>query len=494
VTDQTRTDIAEAIASLIGPADEEVVRLCVIGLGNVLYRHHLRGDDWTVLLSTHETEFGHAIDWIVSAVKDGDEWLARKDVDGRPMKLMKLHSVEQLQAEAEKSFRKKLQKLGKTVVLDEGERIEMELAEGYSVVRMLSTTSLDQESARMQHCIGLGSYDRFLGSNRRALFSLRDPFNKPHATMDIDLQTGIVLQIRGKQNAIPVERYLRRLGPFLQKFDPEEGELERLRIVIGSDGQLHRKIAIPDGTSFDGSLRLYSAPSTPRIPSSISVDGNLYVGPYYKTIFQVPASVAGDVSAIGLKIDGIAEDFVIGKNLNLEGCVISGFPGRHFRGDVNLKKTKGVHLMPGTVIDGSLDISHSDIRELPADIVIRGDLRATGSQLERLPPGTSIGGCLYLTDAKEIREIPPGIRIGRNLLLRGSSVRLIGDNVSVGGIISVGREEALGLQIAPDLRAGRGFYLRERDSTLKPNMSVEEFLEATEVSFPVSRPQTLRPR
>lgn len=43
----------------------------------------------------------------------------------------------------------------------------------------------------MQHCVGLGSYDRHLEGMKVGLFSLRDRWNRPHATLEINLAEDI---------------------------------------------------------------------------------------------------------------------------------------------------------------------------------------------------------------------------------------------------------------------------------------------------------------
>nr|WP_250807874.1 PcfJ domain-containing protein [Neorhizobium tomejilense] len=484
MTDQTRTDIAAAIAPVVGEREggDDVLKLAVIGIGNVLYRHHRRGGDWRDMLSSHEADFQHVIDWIAAAVADKDEWLAKTDDKGRPLKLAKMHSLEQLKAEADKAFGKKLQKIGSTVLLPDDEALEMELADGYRVVRMLSPAALDRESGMMQHCVGLGSYDGHLRDNRRALYSLRDTFNKPHATMEVDVRERVLLQLRGKQNAMPTMRYLRMLGPFVRTMDFDRGELANRGFVVDSDGIVLHVSDIPDGTSFATSLRFGGLDDDDevRVPSAIFVEGNLTLSHQVVDLLQRPATITGDVAACGMQIDGFHPDFVFGGSLNLEGSKVNAFPSLHIKGDLNLKETAGVRLQPGTVIEGSLNILLSDIRELPADLVVKGDILASRSALESIPEGLVIGGSLFLSGAKAITEISDGVRIGGNVLLRDSSVQAIGRKVSVGGMISLDSANAVGLRVEPDLVVGAGIFLRDvgKFAGLKSQMSVEEFIAA----------------
>lgn len=108
--DLVKLSISEALFRLTD--NDQVARLAVIGIGRVLFRHHKRDENWETLFDDHRTEIRHVIDWLTSAIVDGDDWIERVDAKGRPLKLMKMHSIPQLVSESEKAFAKKMQKLG----------------------------------------------------------------------------------------------------------------------------------------------------------------------------------------------------------------------------------------------------------------------------------------------------------------------------------------------------------------------------------------------
>ncbi len=78
---------------------------------------------------------------------------------------------------------------------------------GYKIVD-LQQCDLDAEGNAMGHCVG--TYDLSQG---KKIYSLRDARNKPHVT--IEIENGVVEQIKGKQNKSPVEKYAKMIRSWL---------------------------------------------------------------------------------------------------------------------------------------------------------------------------------------------------------------------------------------------------------------------------------------
>jgi hypothetical protein len=481
--DLVKLNISETLFRLTD--DDRVARLAVIGIGRVLFRHHKKDGDWGAVFDAFLVEIRHVIDWLTSAVMDGDEWLLRVDSKERPVKLMKMHSIPQLVAEADKAFAKKMQKVGSVAVLPDDERLHMALAEGYNVVQMLSPQALDRESAVMQHCVGLGSYDRHVEGDRYALYSLRDHLNRPHATIEVEIASRTLLQLRGKQNEMPIAKYLKALAPFIEAEGLNSGETAEMGFVIGKGSIVHHVSEIPDGAEFDRTLVLRGYGDNPddiRLPAGISVEGDLDIGKGFEGILSSSATVSGDVHARGLNIPDISPDFRFGGGLHFDGSWVGDLPaGLHIRGDLVLKHCRKVVLPSRLVIDGDLDLTQADVEELPGDIVIRGNLHVSDSTLRRLPEGVSVGGAVFLGGTKQIEEIPPGFAVGGNLMLRDSSVRVIGEGVSVGGMVSINADIAAELEVDPSAEFAGGLYFRPTPQAKnfegRSAMTADEFRE-----------------
>lgn len=482
---------------LLMSSNEEIGKLCVSSIGRLLMRSWERSGDWSHDWYRYTREINHVRDWLTSSVLDGDPWLKRVDPEGRPLKLTKMHSMEQLVAEADKAFAKKLQKVGRSAA-GEGEELFMELADGYKVVQMLTPSALDRESTAMQHCVGLGSYDRRLDDERYALFSLRDHLGHPHATIEVDRQNKALLQLRGKQNALPIMKYLRLLAPFIMAERLNSSETASMGFVVGAGGVVHHSSEIPDGAEFDGlvSLQGYEDGPTNRLPVGIVVRGDLFLHKGFEGLLALPATVSGDVHAKSLNLPDLSPNFKFGGGLHLEGSRVGSLPDNlHIRGDLVLKHCRKVVLPRGLVIDGDLDVTQAGIIELPEDIVIKGSLLASNSTLNHLPAGLKVGVGVFLGGTKQLEEIPPGLSVGGNLMLRDSSARYIADDVFVGGMVSINADVASELTVSESAVLEGGIYFRptgsERTFEGRSSMTADEFRSFE--PLPVKRTASYRP-
>lgn len=243
----------------------------------------------------------HIVDWLTADFLAGADWIDRVDDRGRPLKLMKCGSVEQLLHEADKAMRRRLQ--GKVSHLGkEDESLVTELADCYTVVRLLTPAALDLESSRMQHCVGHGSYDRGVADETTEIYSLRDPAGKPHATIEVmvdrrlqlshlpefrlsDLPVDMppttpvrtIYQIQGKQNLRPLKEYMDLLKPWL-KGSLWQGVDYYWPTVTDAAGTAHEIDAIPPGTVFQElTIDGWRGVTAGAVPEDVTVLGNLTV-------------------------------------------------------------------------------------------------------------------------------------------------------------------------------------------------------------------------
>tara|TARA_B100000131_G_scaffold310364_1_gene341949 strand:- start:2264 stop:4762 length:2499 start_codon:yes stop_codon:yes gene_type:complete len=86
---------------------------------------------------------------------------------------------------------------------------------GFTIVKV-PPEDLGTEGDNMQHCVG--GYCDSVASGRAIIYSLRNPKNKPHATIEVD-KSGRVDQIKGKQNAPPVPKYRPMIKQWLKTTD-----------------------------------------------------------------------------------------------------------------------------------------------------------------------------------------------------------------------------------------------------------------------------------
>jgi hypothetical protein len=161
---------------------------------------------WTqrALYFSHEyyAEVRHVLDWLWLANAENQSWLKNVDELGRPKKLLKFATLGDTVREADRWMGRRLPSVRATKALTaEDVRWEMDLGSGYYLVQLLSSDALDDESARMHHCIGLGSYDSHLSQPGTGFFSIRNPNDRAVATLHIE--NSVIRQAAGLGNTRP---------------------------------------------------------------------------------------------------------------------------------------------------------------------------------------------------------------------------------------------------------------------------------------------------
>lgn len=87
--------------------------------------------------------------------------------------------------------------------------------EGWSIQKVVSENDLKSEGTQMDHCVG--QYCRRVNAGETEVYSLRDPNNKPHVTLEIEPE-GSVNQIYGKSNSEPKDEYKEFITQWFDEF------------------------------------------------------------------------------------------------------------------------------------------------------------------------------------------------------------------------------------------------------------------------------------
>lgn len=115
-----------------------------------------------------------------------------------------------------------------SVQQDKNYKVVMKFNDGYSVVKMLSGDCKDLEGDIMQNCIT----KNYKAGQKIILYSLRDPNNKAHVTIETiqnpmynrqpkktkTTYETVVIAIKGKQNRAPIAKYVPYIKAFISKF------------------------------------------------------------------------------------------------------------------------------------------------------------------------------------------------------------------------------------------------------------------------------------
>lgn len=112
---------------------------------------------------------------------------------------------------------------------------------GYRWVQLRDKNSLDRESCLMQHCTARNDLPHLeqLLSNNYVFLSLRDKNNHPHITLKYNPRSKIIVDLVGKQNTAPVEKYYSYIICILNHLGliPQNPRTQPYRHFMFQDGQ-----------------------------------------------------------------------------------------------------------------------------------------------------------------------------------------------------------------------------------------------------------------
>jgi hypothetical protein len=258
-----------------------------LSLGRVVLAAALRADNSASAFdSVTDDQVRHICDWLSAAVSRGERWLSRVDTEGRPLKLMKFGTVEQIVDEANKAMAKRRGDAASLKPAAGGTKPVYDAGDGWTLVRLLTPEALDIEGREMGHCVGQGAYDYGLSTNFTGIYSLRDPIGKSHVTLEINHSLDTVQQIKGKQNKPPKAEYMRRLLDWraLKDVSVADAELPAGFAVDRTRGIVELS-SLKSGDEFEG-----------KIAVALAKGQDSYVLP-----LRAGVSVRGDVVIMGLQ-------------------------------------------------------------------------------------------------------------------------------------------------------------------------------------------------
>ncbi|MCV9964145.1 PcfJ domain-containing protein [Pararhizobium sp. BT-229] len=469
---------------------ERVAEMLMLSIGRLIWK--AEGDDTAKILAAvrrHEQAMRHVADWFKSAVLENASWLANVDEHGRPKKLMKYGSLERIFAEADKVMIRKSRGLGRRQLGEGAEEVIATLEDGYSIVRMLTREALDAESAEMQHCIGHGSYDEYLeAGSRTTLLSLRDRNGRAHATAEI--ADGRIVQVRGKQNEAPADKYLRLLVGYFagQKFDFGgfgEGVEGWVACV---DGSVHRCDSLPDTLHVPGDLTLQGS-----LPKEIVARGDVYLRVDEGDTPPRSVKAGGDIHIIGKgfnvlpKIETGGELLLdstgirhLPEGLHVKGLFVAGTPLQSLpenikiEGRLVLHTTKVASLPPslwkweGTTARShdTVDLTGSPVSCLGGINVVQGALLIGSTAMKALPHDLLVEGRMDIS-MTAIRDIPSGVKVNGDLRIMNANVRFRSDEVLVGGSLDIRHST---VRFPKAVRCGRAFSARDSNITMPESL------------------------
>jgi hypothetical protein len=95
---------------------------------------------------------------------------------------------------------------------EDDDKILYRCKDGVHYFVLLEPEDLPTEGEIMRNCVG--SYGDKVRHGRSLIVSLRDEKNESHITIEIDTNTGMAIQTKGKANGEPAPRYLKLITEF----------------------------------------------------------------------------------------------------------------------------------------------------------------------------------------------------------------------------------------------------------------------------------------
>ncbi|MCS4089725.1 PcfJ domain-containing protein [Rhizobium sp. BK176] len=467
--DHQKTIVGNLLAKLT--PDTAVQKLLAYSLGRVLL-NQAKSTETAIdrqVLPEHE----HIRDWLTAAVTNGEPWLKVVDEHGRPKKLMKFGSMDAITREADKAMMKFAQKSRGLRIADGDEELAHELDDGWYVVRLLTPSALDRESGEMQHCIGQGGYDTKVAGYEWAYYSLRDPFGKPHATMEVSMADGSNAQMQGKQNEEPLPEYIDRLAAFLIAMGWKPRQLSRTsRWVFDVDGRRHDITAMPDGVVLCSGISLIGL--TVEFPRNLTVKGDLHierceitrmpdeltVAEVYRvresTLVGTPRILRALQIYVGAsECDAIADAVELGNSISIRRSSVSRLPkglgsrndlliegcqklddltGLEAVRDLKLKTMPANVRLPDGLTVRSLEITETEFTSYPSSITVKQDVDIISAGLTELPEGLVVHGCLDVS-GNPIKKLPEGLYVGGHFTFSKTGIETLPENLYVGASI-----------------------------------------------------------
>lgn len=407
----------KSLISLLGGDDVTLIDFLTWSVGRVLMNASKRGENWRN--QGDNGTFAHIRDWLKAALVNDEPWLANVDNHGRPKKLLKFASVEDITKEANKAMLKASQRLATVKLVEGDEELYADLGEGHYLVRLLTSAALDRESASMQHCIGNGAYDDKLEDGNYVYLSLRDGRGKPHATLEIE--NNIITQLQGKQNEPPAKQYIDRLIPYLKsrKFESSV-PVSYLGYVVDINGVWYAPENLPEELTVRGDLDFFGT-AIKFLPNVLTVGGDLNLSKTGISTLPLVLNVGGSLYADNTNITFLPPVFNVGKTLFIANT--------------------GIQFLPeGLTVPGSLVIHGTKIAKLPMNLSVGRHLFVDRTAIAFFPQGVKFGGSLSVGGTK-IKSLPEGLTIseGEVLYIEGSGITRIPNSINDNIMVSCDR-------------------------------------------------------
>tara|TARA_Y100000310_G_scaffold180635_1_gene180540 strand:+ start:3122 stop:4627 length:1506 start_codon:yes stop_codon:yes gene_type:complete len=129
--------------------------------------------------------------------------------------------------------------------------------QGWTIQKVMSENDLQREGYLMEHCVG--GYCKYVESGESVIYSLRDPNNKPHVTIETNNYNSI-RQIQGKSNSEPKDIYKAMIrewfqserNPGIDTYEDADDPMDEISFNVGPGGYMYGDAVGELNTALEG--------------------------------------------------------------------------------------------------------------------------------------------------------------------------------------------------------------------------------------------------
>ncbi len=279
-------------------------------------------------------------------------------------------------------------------------KVIYKFSNGYKWVSILTERGILREGRLMQNCLGdEENYTNGVENGDLEIWSLRDPTNEPHCTIEYDTVEMTVNQLKGKQNDNVAAKYIPYVEEFLHSSAIKDkitgfNEEELLHIGIWEqDAKWYQINNLPNRFRLDGDLDIGEHTEITQLTEGLHITGDLSIGDYHLKELPKGLVVDGELRIMHGELTSLPDDMVVKSNIEIESTGITNFPQKLkvVNGDLTLLYNKIKELPRGLTIKGNLKLRGNDIKSLPDDLVVKGIIDVKGSAITQIAKPTRDG-------------------------------------------------------------------------------------------------------
>jgi len=125
-----------------------------------------------------------------------------------------------------------------------GEKMITESTDGFKWYELTDKRSMINEGSRMDHCVG--SHCEYYQGKGSVIYSLRDPSNHPHATIEYSPGKSHISQLKGKNNDGISSKYTQHIKSFIQYLENKDGSVTIDKTDFSKTGLFYHENEIHD--------------------------------------------------------------------------------------------------------------------------------------------------------------------------------------------------------------------------------------------------------